>query len=247
MHPHERPPEQSFSIWLTNKLRSEEWVNQFTKKNDSVIPSHGQISSVSARFNHLANDIIAIEHFFTASGEGWKYADFSAMVRVMLMAFELTVTTKEWRIKIGIALDAASVKKMLSVFSVSIITSDPDAFDPKTVKKISEFFQLPTFSFYSVPVPSVLTIFSQKKINDGISSFLFSRLSGKIQKIILRFLPRFSMFSFLSNMMQLESIRIFCYLILMSLPTFLLLGRLLYLVVGLVEMFNFVPAAPFVH
>jgi hypothetical protein len=77
----------------------------------SVIPSRGQLSSISAQVNRRANDIIAIEQISTASGEGWKYADFSAMVRVMLTAFKLTGTAKERRIKIGIALDAAPLTK----------------------------------------------------------------------------------------------------------------------------------------
>jgi hypothetical protein len=98
----------------------------------SVIPSHDRLSSISAQVNHRANDIIAIEKNYPASGGGWKYADFSAMVRVMLTAFKLTSTAKERRINIGIALYAAPLTNMLSVFTVSIITSDPEAIDLKT-------------------------------------------------------------------------------------------------------------------
>jgi hypothetical protein len=50
-------------------------VPQLTKNYGSVILSRGQLSSISAQVNHRANDIIAIEHISTASGEGWKYAD----------------------------------------------------------------------------------------------------------------------------------------------------------------------------
>jgi hypothetical protein len=100
------------------------------------------LSSISAQVNRHANDIIAIEQISTASVEGWKYADFSAMVRVMLTAFKLTGTAKERRIKIGIALDAALLTKTLSVFTVFIITSDPNAIDPKTGENISEFLNI---------------------------------------------------------------------------------------------------------
>jgi hypothetical protein len=85
------------------------------------------------------------------------------MVRVMLTAFKLTGAEKERRIKIGIALDAAPLTKKLSVFTVYIITSDPDAIDPKTGKNISEFFnvQYDRFidccsfhaSLVSIPIP----------------------------------------------------------------------------------------------
>jgi hypothetical protein len=165
----------------------------------SVIPSHGQLSSISAQTNRRANDIIAIAQISTASGEGWKYADFRALVRVMLTAFKLTGTAEEWWIKIGIALDAAPLTKMLSVFTVSIITSDPDAIDPKTGKKISEFFQCSIRSFYLFPVRSVLILFQflfQKNSNLRISSFLFFRLSGKRQKTISIFLPSCLIFPF---------------------------------------------------
>jgi uncharacterized membrane protein len=63
------------------------------------------------------------------------------MVRMLLMAFRLTGTAKERLIKIGITLDAAPLTKTLSLFSVSICVSDPDAIDPKTGEKISECFQ----------------------------------------------------------------------------------------------------------
>jgi hypothetical protein len=87
----------------------------------------------------------------------------------------------------------------------------------------------------------------QKNSNLGISSFLFSRLSGKRQKTISKFLLRCLIFFFLSIMMQQELIRIFSHLIHMYPPTCLLRGRLLDLVAALVAMFNFVPAAPFGH
>jgi hypothetical protein len=61
------------------------------------------------------------------------------MVRVMLTAFKLTGKEKERRIKIGIALDAAPLTKTLSVFTVYIIASDPDAIDLKTGKNIRRF------------------------------------------------------------------------------------------------------------
>jgi hypothetical protein len=48
----------------------------------SAIPSRGQLSSVSAWVNHRANDIFAIKQIYTASGEVWKYADFSAVVNL---------------------------------------------------------------------------------------------------------------------------------------------------------------------
>jgi hypothetical protein len=109
------------------------------------------LSSISAQVNRHANDIIAIEQISTASVEGWKYADFSAMVSVVLTAFKLTGMAKEWRIKIGIALDAAPLTKTLSVFTVSMITLDPDAIDPKTGKKISEYFNLRYDRFIDCP------------------------------------------------------------------------------------------------
>jgi hypothetical protein len=102
----------------------------------SVIPSRGQLSSIYAQVNRRANNIIDIQQIYTASVEGWKYADFSANVTVMLTAFKLTGTAKERRIKIEIALDAAPLTKTLSVFTVSIITSDPNAIDRKKGKKI---------------------------------------------------------------------------------------------------------------
>jgi hypothetical protein len=108
----------------------------------SVIPSRGQLSSISAQVNRRANDIIAIEQISTASVEGWKYADFIAMVRVTLNAFKLIGTAKERGVKIGIALNAAPFTKTLSDFTVSIITSDPDAIDPKTGTNISECFNV---------------------------------------------------------------------------------------------------------
>jgi hypothetical protein len=86
---------------LTNKARREDWVPQLIKKfYGSVITSRGQLSSISAQVNRRANDIIAIEQFSTVSGEGCKYADFSAMVTVVLTVFKLTGTTKERRIKL---------------------------------------------------------------------------------------------------------------------------------------------------
>jgi hypothetical protein len=85
----------------------------------------------------------------------------------------------------------------------------------------------------SIPIP--------EKFNLGISSLLFSRLSGKRQKTISIFLPRCLI------LMQQESIHIFCHLIHMYHLTCLLHGRLLDLVAALVAMFNFVPAAPFGH
>jgi hypothetical protein len=108
----------------------------------SVILSRGQLSSISAQVNCRANDIIAIEQIYTTPGDGWKYAYFSAMVRVMSSAFKLKGAAKEQRIKVGIALDAAPLTNTLSVLTVSSITSDPDAIDPKTGKKISEFFNV---------------------------------------------------------------------------------------------------------
>jgi hypothetical protein len=53
--------------------------------------------------------------------------------------------------------------------------------------------------------------------------------------------------SFLSSMMQLESIQIFCHLLLVSPPTYLLRGSLPDMVLALVEMFNVVPSAPLGH
>jgi hypothetical protein len=73
-------------------------------------------SSFSEQVNHRTNDRIAIEQMHTASGEGWKYADFRAMVRVMLAAFKLTGTAKEQRINIGLALDAAPLTKRVMFF-----------------------------------------------------------------------------------------------------------------------------------
>jgi hypothetical protein len=64
------------------------------------------------------------------------------MVRVMLTVFKLTGTAKERGIKIGIGLDVAPLTKTLLKKIVSIITSDPDAIDPKTGKKISECFNV---------------------------------------------------------------------------------------------------------
>jgi hypothetical protein len=78
--------------------------------------SFRQLSSISAQVNHRANYIIVIEQISTASGEDWKYADFSAMVRVVLTVFKLACTAKEWRIKIGIALDAAPLTKKRFLF-----------------------------------------------------------------------------------------------------------------------------------
>jgi hypothetical protein len=104
----------------------------------SVLLSRAELLSVSATVNRRADQIIAIEQISTDSGEGWKYSNFSATVKVLLQEFKLTVVTKERLIKIGIALDAAPLMKKLSLFTVSIIVCDPDGIDPKTGKKISK-------------------------------------------------------------------------------------------------------------
>jgi hypothetical protein len=118
----------------------------------NVIPTRGQLSSIYAQVNRRANDIIAIEQIYTTSGEGCKYVDFSAMLRVVLTAFKLTYTAKERRIKIGIALDLAHLRKILSVFTVSIITSDSDDIDPNTGGGISEFFNVRYDRFIDCPL-----------------------------------------------------------------------------------------------
>jgi hypothetical protein len=96
---------------------------------------------VSATVNRPADQIIAIEQISTDSGEGWKYLNFSTMVKVLVQAFKLTGVAKECRIDIGIALDAAPLTtKTLSLFAVLISVCDPDAIDPKTGKNSSKLF-----------------------------------------------------------------------------------------------------------
>jgi hypothetical protein len=95
----------------------------------------GELSSISARVNHRANQIIAIKQITTESGEGWCYEDYGAMLNVLLSWFKLTSVAKGRCIKIGIALDAAPLTKTLSVFTVSIVICDPDAIYPNRVLK----------------------------------------------------------------------------------------------------------------
>jgi hypothetical protein len=110
-------------------------------------------------------------------------------------------------------------------FTVSNITSDSDAIDPKTGKVISEFFNFPIFASYALPVPSVLTSFLSEKNQSRNLVFPFFRLPGKRQKIILKILARFSIFSLSLEHDATGIDPIFLHLKLMSPLIFLLCGR----------------------
>jgi hypothetical protein len=110
----------------------------------------------------------------------------------MLTVFNLTGTANERRIKIGIALDAAPLIKTISVFTVSIITLDPNVIDPKTGKIWVSFSIIDLIIFLvacsfranlvSIPIPeknpiseSRLSCFPNYRERDKRQSWFFCR------------------------------------------------------------------------
>jgi hypothetical protein len=103
---------------------------------NGILPSRGTISRCTREVHLFADEDITIEQFQAESGEGWVFKSLAETTKNNLCRRGLESTAKNRSVQVSLAIDAAPITKLLSLFSIALVITDRAAKCPQTGKPL---------------------------------------------------------------------------------------------------------------
>jgi hypothetical protein len=94
---------------------------------NGILPSRGTIYLCTKEVHLLTDDIVPIKQFQAASGEGWTFHSLANVTNTIVYGHGMDTVAQNRSVQVSLALNAAPIAKSLSLFSITLVVTDPSA------------------------------------------------------------------------------------------------------------------------